>query len=518
MKQENEQQGALDFDGEDKREKELKVEEKPMTHDMQRVAATLLLQAALNYRQIYVPHDVSALHQLPVSTPDQLRTKGTSKITEKGARKMHHEIIKFREKAMTGMNERIEKEIKFATSQMDKNGADWIVENAKYLTRCMKYIIGAQDKDELEGLMVMYEQGALDFLFENSRKIKAEEAAKGFFGKYVVNSSLDTTQAMKENNDRFLNTLYETMKKEGQKMPQVEAAEVKTATKELLDRFPTVFESIQDNNVKKILRNVYGDVKDKTVQSPILGPTGQPITKQVTPKFSFDDLWMLRKGVGQELRDAKTETAQGQLKKIYGAISDDMETMFSKGGGQAGSMFKEANEAWKKYSLKFDTLRQAYDKSMGTTKAGEFFSPKKFSTELKNLANDPNYKKSIKWSPNEIEEMTGLANILQYAKRSGQFKENPPTGNRWGLEMTGAGVGGTAYAVGGLTATAKTAGATFGLSYLTKLLTTTKAGKDLSFAASKVEAGSPQMQKIIDKIYSIVPKMGAVAATGGAEE
>jgi hypothetical protein len=337
---------------------------------------------------------------------------------------------------------------------------------------------------------------------------KAEQASKGFFSKYIIDPTLDTTQAMKENNDRFLNTMYEAMKREGRQMPQVQATEVKAATTELLDRFPGIFESIQDNNVKKVLKNVYGDVADK----PILDVNGNIIGLKY-PKFSFDDLWMLRKGLGQEIRDAKTETAQGQFKRLYGAVTDDMDTMFSKGGGPAGQMFKDANDAWKQYSLKFDVLRQAYDKSMGTIKAGEFFSPKKFSTELKNLANDPNYKKSIKWTSNEIEEMTGLANILQYARRSGQFKENPPTGNRWGLEMTGAGIGGTAYAVGGIAGTAKTAGSTLGLSYLTKLLTTTKVGKDLSFAASKIEAGSPQMQKIIDKLYAAAPKMAAVEGT-----
>jgi hypothetical protein len=137
--------------------------------------------------------------------------------------------------------------------------------------------------------------------------------------------------------------------------------------------------------------------------------------------------------------------------------------MLAKSNTPALSEFKAANEAFKQYSVKFDAMRVAYDKAMGTTGAGEMFSPKKYSTALKSLANDPNYKKNVKWLPGEIEEMTGLANILQVVKRAGQYAENPPPGNRWGLLSALGGAEGAAYAIGGTAASIKTAGIAAGV-------------------------------------------------------
>lgn len=140
-----------------------------------------------------------------------------------------------------------------------------------------------------------------------------------------------------------------------------------------------------------------------------------------------------------------------------------------------------------------------------------FFSPQKYGTALKNLANDPTYKKNIRWSPQEIEEMTGLANILQVTKRAGQFMENPPTGNRFGLPTLATATGGGAYMAGGLAATLKTAGGAVVTSTIVKLLTTTQAGKRLALSASKIEPTDPFMGVIVRQVYNQLPKFAAEA-------
>lgn len=344
--------------------------------------------------------------------------------------------------------------------------------------------------------------------FRATQQQAAKEAATSQFSKYVIDPTLDNTASMKIANDAHLDTLYQQVKGSAATIPLGQAPEVKKAAGELLNRYPDVFTSIQDNKVKRILSDIVGDTATKTVDTGVLNAQGAKITKQIEPKFSFDDLWELRKGIGQAIGGAKTPTEKAQFSAIYSAVSDDMDTMMSKGAGGAVNAFKEANNAFKQYSVKFDAMREAYDKAIGTTGAGTmgFFSPQKYGTALKNLANDPKYKKNIKWTPEEIREMTGLANILQVTKRAGQFMENPPTGNRWGAILSGAGVGGVAYTTGGVAATVKTAGIGLSAALITKFLTTTPAGKQLILASAKIEPTSPAMQRVMKTIYNQLPK------------
>lgn len=358
--------------------------------------------------------------------------------------------------------------------------------------------------------------------FREKQQEAAKNAATEHFGNYTIDPTLSSTEAMKVANDAHLDQVFQNVRTTAASLPDAPAPEVKQVAEDILNRYPSVFESIQDNHVKRILKNVVGDTEDKTMQVPGVPapapnisntPPVPPQTVTVTPTFSFDDLWTLRKGIGKELGDAKTNTARSQLSALYAAVSNDMDNLLATQSPDAVMAFKEANEAYKQYALKFDVLRQAYDKAMGTTGAGTmgFFSPQKYGTALKNLANDPTYKKNIKWSPTEIEEMTGLANILQVTKRAGQFMENPPTGNRWGMPSIAAAAGGGSYYAGGMAATLKTAGVAATAALVTKFLTTTNAGKRIALSASKIEPTSPAMQKVMGQIYKQLPKFAAEA-------
>jgi hypothetical protein len=340
--------------------------------------------------------------------------------------------------------------------------------------------------------------------FRRKQHEEAEQAAKGFFAKYVIDPTLVKTSAMKEANDAYLDMLYANVHKTTEGLPAIPAQNVKQATGEMIDRFPSVFESIQDNHIKRILKNVYVDVEDTAVNTGLVNAQGAPVKRNVSPTFTFNELWELRKGIGAEIRDAKTETARGLLGKMYAAVSNDMEAqMAAMPDSPAAAIFRNANDSFKQYSVKFDVLRDAYDKAMGTTKAGEMFSPKKFATDLKNLAEDPNYKRNIRWTPKEIDEMTGLANVLQVVKRSSQYVENPATGARWGLPVFGIGA----------FASPQSAATIGGVVGITRLLTGTEYGKRLALAASKIEPESKNMKVIMKMIYNQLPKMAATGAT-----
>ena len=356
-------------------------------------------------------------------------------------------------------------------------------------------------ESQLEQIPIIGLQG-----FRKKQQAEAEQAAKNFFGQYVVNPTLETTAAMKSSNDAYINGLYDSVRHLGSTLPSIHPANVKQRTAEILDQYPGIFESIQDENVKRVLRNIVHDTKDIQVKTGVLNAQGQPINRTQPVMTDFNDLWTLRKGLGQEKRDASTDTAKWVYQQLYNAVNDDMDKMFNIPGSIVGKEFKKANDAFLQYDIKFDVLRQAYDKAVGTTKAGEMFSPKKFSTELKNLANDPNYKKNIQWNKGEIDEMVGLANILQVVKRSGQFAENPPTGLRYGLLGTLTGLGAAGGVAGGVAGgTGALAGAAT-IAGITTLLTTTKAGKKIALTASKIEPKSPEMQRVMRMVYNQLPK------------
>ena len=356
--------------------------------------------------------------------------------------------------------------------------------------------------------------------FLQNQQQAAKDAATAHFGKYVIDPALDSTAEMKIANDAHLDSLYQKVRANAAHLPQAAAPEVKQAAGELLDRYPGVFDSIQDTHIKRILKNIQGDTATKAVGVGVLDAAGNPITRQVEPKFSFDDLWTLRKGLGKEIGDASTDTARGQLSALYSAVSTDMDGMLSGKGGEALQDFRTANDAFKQYSVKFDAMRQAYDRAMGTTGAGNmgFFSPQKYGTALKNLANDPKYKRNVRWTPGEIEEMTGLANILQVTERAGQFMENPPTGNRWGMPSGATAAGGGSFLAGGAAATAQTAGASAMAALVTKFLTTTQAGKRLALAASKVQPSSRAMEVILRQLYDQAPKVAAEVGIGSPNQ
>lgn len=301
-------------------------------------------------------------------------------------------------------------------------------------------------------------------------------------------------------------------------MPQIAAVETKKIASNLLDTYPDVFKSIQNTKVKGIISNIVHDVKDYGVNTGLVNAKGFPIIRKVTPEFSFEDLWALRKGIGQEIGDASTETARGQFKALYHAVSDDMDVMFSQSQGKGGNLFKQANQEWKRLSLKFDAVREAYDKATGTIKGKEMggFSSKTFATELKNLANDPKYKGNIKWDAKETDYMIGLAKIMEATKRTGQYMENPPTGNRWGLPIILGSIGSSAMteaALGHPVLAAGKAGGTLSLILVGKFLTGTPAGQRLAMAGSRAEPTSPAMQLIVRQIYSQLPRYAAALST-----
>ena len=365
--------------------------------------------------------------------------------------------------------------------------------------------------------------------FRETQNKEAKTAAKSLLGKYVAGGGY-TDDAMVANK-ALIDQSYDAAKAAARQSGiQAEANETRSSARELLRRFPNVFESIQDNDLKSTLRNIIGDTSAKP--STILNAQGKPV--MVKPKFDFDTLWDLRTNLGTEVRDATSKTAHAQLVQMRDAVDNDIEKLLASGGNpEAMKMLREANKNFITYDVKYRIMQNAYNNALHLTKSGEtgFFSPVKFQTELKNIVKKEYNTVSGKpnknpFSKNEIQEMSGLANLMYTIRRAGQFKEDPPTGNRWGqlfplVAVAGAGAeafhlggavagaGAEAFHLGGAVAVAKAAiGATvLGNAY--KFLTTTATGKNLVRAASRVNSSNPRMQVMLNQIYNQLPKFMA---------
>lgn len=340
----------------------------------------------------------------------------------------------------------------------------------------------------------------------------AHNAAKKAISKYIIDPKADDILGT---NEEYVGSLYEGMKETASKIKNqnIHTSSTKRVTSELLDRYPDVFKKLQDRKLEGILNEIKSDTKGSTTS--YLDASYRPNIK-VSPKaLTFDEMWTLRKGLGEKIGQAQKQLASGamdktevgQLKALYAAVSDDMASWAKKSGNrQLWREFQRANAAHKRYVVKYNTLAQAYEKVTKDVGDQKLFSPARFANELDRIARDTesggiqsrkSQAKMSLFSKQEKAEFSGLANILQVVKRSGQYLENPPTGNRWGGIATTLGAEGTAYHVGGIAGMIKTAGAAAATSLIVKYLTTTASGKRLAMAASKISPTSPKMNLIL---------------------
>lgn len=335
--------------------------------------------------------------------------------------------------------------------------------------------------------------------FRQAQQTESESAAKRFLANYIVDPASPDAMAT---NRAYTSGLYDRLKTtvSGIQDQQIMPSETKAAANDLLKRYPDLFKQFQDTKTEGLLRNIAADTKDVTTVSPILNSQGNAISSTTPKTLTFDEAWALRDGLGEKIGQARKLLASGAIdqtqlstmKRAFAAINKDIDGWAdSIGREDVKGAIRGANDAYKQYVVKYDVIQRAMDKAEGTVGAGEMFSPKKLSTALKTIAYKD--KQLNRFSPQEIDEMTGLANILQVTKRAGQYAENPPTGNRWGALGMMSGVGGGAMYAGGLPAL----GGVMSGTILTRFLTTTSSGKRLAMAASKIEPGTPAMEGLL---------------------
>lgn len=351
----------------------------------------------------------------------------------------------------------------------------------------------------LEGVPIVGLKG-----YRKAQQEEAQGAAREFLSKYIADP---TSPDVFATNRQYASSIFEKLKAMVGKIEDqtVSPTETRNAAQSLLGRYPDIFKRFQDTQREGLIESI---VRDTGAITQGYNRLRVGAMAPLSPKpISFDEMWTLRSGLGEMVGQAKKQLASGQLdrttyaelSRLYGAANRDIEKWAgSISRRDVGATIRAANDAYKTYVVKHDLIQKAYDKAIGTVGAGEMFSPKKFSTELKKIA----YKdKQIGlFKPDEIQHMTGLANVLQVVKRAGQYAENPPTGNRWGLPVILSELGG--------------AKSILAVPYVAvaRFMSGTEIGKKLAMSASKVEPNSHAMGKIVKTVYNLIPKAAAVGA------
>ncbi len=347
--------------------------------------------------------------------------------------------------------------------------------------------------------------------FREKQQAEAESAAKSFLAKYIVDPASGDIEA---SNRAFASKLFQDLDAtvSGVASQPILPSETRAAAKALTDRYPDIFKRFQDTRREGIINSIISDTAP--VKSPILNQKGVPYTKPMTATFA--ELWELRHGLGEMIGQAKKQLASGsvdkttlgELSKLYSAVNNDIDGWAkSIGRSDIRTAINAANDAYKQYVVKYDVIQRAVDKATGKVGSNESFSPKTFSTELKRIANKD--RSLGRFSSQEIDEMTGLFNIMQVVKESGQYMYNPATGNRWAPLTAGVGIVGASGLAAGAQGVALTATPVL----IARFLTGTKAGKNLAMSASKIEPASPAMARIMEQVYRQAPKIAAAGAT-----
>ena len=334
--------------------------------------------------------------------------------------------------------------------------------------------------------------------FRKAQNAAAESQAVSLLNNYIA----DPTNPTKWGNKAFVDSMYQDVRDAAQQH-RIAVSGTKTldAVNTVLDDMPKLAPSLHDPQIYKILQELKAGTEG--------GPTN------VVPTYSFDDFWKLRKELGglhENMIASRNYNGARKIKTVLEGVNEDMDAISNARGANGQPLLSDevqlANDAYKKFIVKHDIVRKAYDIATGKVirdSAGDaiesvggtsqVFSPKKFSNELRNQMVKLQDRGSKLFNDREIETIAGNAHIMDTVKRSGEFMEDNANGLRG---VRNAGIGGAV--VGAFTApllTAKVLGSSMAAAVIGKFLTTTTAGKRMALSAAKMESTSPAFRNLL---------------------
>ena len=184
--------------------------------------------------------------------------------------------------------------------------------------------------------------GRKEFLEQQARKVadKINQAPEAIVGSVPSGTKEDLGKAIAESirtkyaaNKQEAGRLYDAVSQRVQAVgaPPVDTQELARTSKELLDKYPTVFAKLADDpaTVEAITAIAKGT---HAKASTILDASGKPVMK--APKLSFDELRTLDSDLGSMIRQGRILTGRGefnnkafkQLVDLQNALRKDIET------------------------------------------------------------------------------------------------------------------------------------------------------------------------------------------------
>ena len=258
----------------------------------------------------------------------------------------------------------------------------------------------------------------------------------------------------------------------------------------------------------RLLRSQLGDMAEKyanTGTNPnksgakFLGDLRQAVTDDIDNFVATSGSPAVKQAYGRA--DGYYKGMMARQDKAYGKAMqsktpDEIYNEFVKRGkGDRAANFYNALDQKGQAAVRLKMTDEAINKA--TNESTGHFSPAKFAGEFERLS-EP-YGKVF--SGADKAEMDGFVKLMRHVESAGQYMENPPTGNR----VAGLLMGGTAAV--NLPLALKGAGATA----LFKTMVTTKAGKNLLMAASKLPEGSKGLANVLKAAETVMAASGAQA-------
>lgn len=166
----------------------------------------------------------------------------------------------------------------------------------------------------------------------------------------------------------------------------------------------------------------------------------------------------------------------------------------SGGGEDRAQKFYDALDPKGRAAVRYGMIANAIDSASIPEKDG-LLSPGKFAQSLDSI----DKASGVFFKGNDKSELDGFKNLMEHARRFGQFSENPPTGQRvipW-LVLGGAAIRPAEMAAVGTAA------------YAARQIITTDAGKRFLLEASVLKPGTPEMQRLAEELARQMPRLAS---------
>ena len=383
-------------------------------------------------------------------------------------------------------------------------------------------------------------------------------------GKFREEGGKKATKAIKEVAEKYKAEIPGDDVGSGvQKGMERQLSKVKGKSKKLYDSVEELSgeASSAPKNAINTGKEIVTELSESDVPSDMLPHIKRIVDNMEKGKKTFKNMRKTRSDLSAEARKLSTNDPQGEryINKLRSAIEKDMDDLAkTTGNKELSTAYKKANKYYKdkvvpfredralksalksnkpdeifntfikrgkkdraqnfynsldeggQSSVRYGMIEEAMEKSVKRSPKTneEILSPARFAKHLEDLKD----ARGVFFKGEQAKELDGFTKLMRAAERFGQYGENQPTGAGLIPLALGGGAVGT-YNVSPLALGAAVA-TTEGL----KRLLTSKAGRNLLLASSKIKPDSPQAAKLVERASRMLGTASGVSTAKAERE